>query len=240
MTNNFDDALPIIKKHFQEIFKVCNGKFIDGCGSYLFDGKTYQYSDDYYDKQKLLFEKSVNKKEILEIGTYMGHSTLIMLSANPKLNITTIDIDDSFAKASIDYLKNEYPHSNIEFIHEDSLSALKKLSKKFDFFHIDGSHKNKMITKEFNYCKKLINSKNFELIFDDDITCKTLVLNIESSFKILEKQTKGQDIYTNLYLSIELPSNKYKLILKNIEFNLKNLASYFIFKIKKLIKFKKI
>ena len=56
MTNNFDDALPIIKKHFQEIFKVCNRKFIDGCGSYLFDGKTYQYSDDYYDKQKFGYE----------------------------------------------------------------------------------------------------------------------------------------------------------------------------------------
>lgn len=240
MNNNFDDALPNIKKHFEEIFQVCNKKFIHGCGSYLFDGKIYEYSIDNYDKQKLLYEKSINKNQILEIGTYMGHSTLIMLSANPKLNITTIDIDDSFSRVSIDYLKKKFPESTIEFLHGDSLSTLKSLNKKFDFFHIDGSHKNKMITKEFNYCKKLINSNDIEVILDDDITCKTLVSNITSTFKIIEKQSKGKGIFTNLYLKIGFPKNKFKLILSNIEFNIKNILRYYLLKINKLVNFKKI
>ncbi|WP_075522878.1 O-methyltransferase [Candidatus Pelagibacter communis] len=240
MANNFDNALPNIKKHFLEIFKVCDKKFVNGCGSYLFDGKTYEYLIDNYEKQKLLFDKSIDKQEVLEIGTYMGHSALIMLSANPKLNLTTIDIDDSFSRISIEYLKKVFPNSNIQFLHGDSISILKRLDKKFDFFHIDGSHKNKTITKEFNFCKKFVSSRDFQIVFDDDITCKTLISNIISSYNIVEKKSKGHGWVTNLYLKIDLPNNKLKLIFINIKFNLKNYVKYIISKINKIISFKKI
>ena len=101
--------LKTIKNHFEKIFSFCGNQFEKGNGSYLFDGFTYKYTDDVYQKQSLLFNKVIGKKNILEIGTYMGHSLLIMLVANPSLNITTIDINDKFSKPAVDYLKIQFP-----------------------------------------------------------------------------------------------------------------------------------
>ena len=82
-----------LKFHFGEILKNCEGEFEKGCGSYMFDGKTYLFDEKLLPKQNLLYEKTLNKNKALEIGTYMGHSLLLMLIANPKIEVTTIDIE---------------------------------------------------------------------------------------------------------------------------------------------------
>jgi tRNA G46 methylase TrmB len=93
------------KRHFKNIFLVNKKKFHYGWGSYLFNGKKYLYDKSMYKKQKLLFDLSKKNNKILEIGVYMGHSILIMLLANPKVNITAIDVSDTYSKPSINYLK---------------------------------------------------------------------------------------------------------------------------------------
>ena len=236
----FSQKLDHIKKHFHNIYTVCEKRFEKGCGSYLFDGKNYEYSVDNFDKQELLFEKVKNKKDVLEVGTYMGHSMLIMLAANPNLNITTIDIDEQFAKPSVRYLQKQFPKSNITFINSDSLNAMKSLNKKFDFFHIDGSHKNKIITKEFYQCKKQKSTESLEIIFDDDITCKTLISNIKSTYSLEESISKGEGWYTNLYIKVNFPKSKYKRFKLDFIFFLKNLLKYLNLKFNKLRNLKKI
>ena len=203
-------------------------------------GKSYEFSIDNFDKQELLFEKVKNKKDVLEVGTYMGHSMLIMLEANPNLNITTIDIDEQFAKPSVRYLQKQFPKSNITFINNDSLKAMKSLNKKFDFFHIDGSHKNKIITKEFYQCKRLKSTESLEIIFDDDITCKTLISNIKSTYSLEESISKGEGWYTNLYIKVNFPKSKYKRFKLDFIFFLKNLLKYLNLKFNKLRNLKKI
>ena len=91
------------------------------------DGKNYKLLDDIYNKQILLFNKVKDKSNILEIGTYMGHSLLIMLVSNPKINVTTIDLNDRYAKPVTSYLTSEFPDAKIEFIHNNSLNVIKKL-----------------------------------------------------------------------------------------------------------------
>ena len=243
MTNKkilLSQKLDLIKEHFHNIHTICGKSFEKGCGSYLFDGIKYEYSNNNYDKQNLLFQIARNKTNVLEIGTYMGHSALIMLVANPNLNITTIDISDQYSKPSITYLKNQFPKANIDFINNDSLKAMKSLNKKFDFFHIDGSHKNKMITKEFYHCKKLNSSNTMEIIFDDDITCETLITNIKSTYSVEEMISKGYGWVTNLYLKISFPKSKFKQFKFDFIFYTKNLLKYIILKIRKLQNFKKI
>ena len=176
--NNFSYQLLESEKHFNNIYKECSYSFKKEIGSYLFDGKKYQYTIDFYPKQKLLFEKSKNKENILEIGVYMGHSLLIMLMANPYAKITCIDIDDTYSGPATRYLQKEFPNSKIKFIKSDSLKILKNLDDKFDFFHIDGVHKNKVITKEFNYCINLRKNNKIEFIFDDVNNCLPLINNI--------------------------------------------------------------
>ena len=92
-------------KHFEQLYCINKKKFIKGCGSYLFNGSEYIYDDSMYEKQKHLFELSKKNNKILEIGVYMGHSVLIMLLANPKINITAIDNNYIYSKLSS--LKNK-------------------------------------------------------------------------------------------------------------------------------------
>ena len=121
-----------------------------------------------YEKQELLFNSMKNVQNVLEIGTYMGHSLLIMLLSNPQLHITCVDIDDRYTRPAINVL-NKYFNNTINFIHSDSLSALKKMEKKFDFFHIDGHHNNDYISNEFYLIQKLNNRPDnvLRVLFDD-------------------------------------------------------------------------
>lgn len=185
--NNYSENIISAEKHFLKLFEVCNNSWHHPWGSYLFDGHSYQYCIDTYDKQKLLFDKIKNCNSVLEIGTYMGHSLLIMLLSNPNLEITCIDIDNKYAKPATEYLQKVFPKSKIEFIHESSLEALPKLNKKYDFFHIDGSHKNNLITKEFQYCKNLCSSNIFKIMFDDIVDCQPLLNSIKKDFFIKEE-----------------------------------------------------
>ena len=148
--------------HFNKLHEACGG-FDYGCGSYLFDGINYTYSRDlYFDRQKILYDVAKESSSTLEIGTYMGHSLLIMLLANPDISIVGIDINDRYSVPAIKYLQKNFINSNIKFYKGNSLDVLPDLIKKnqsFDLFHIDGNHLNSFITKEFKYCTKLLNKK---------------------------------------------------------------------------------
>jgi len=231
--NDFSYKLLESEKHFDNIYRECSYKFEKGCGSYLFDGKNYQYIIQTYSKQKLLYEKSKNKENILEIGTYMGHSLLIMLIANPNAKITCIDIDDTYSGPATRYLQKEFPNSKIKFIKSDSLKILKNLDEKFDFFHIDGAHKNKIITKEFNYCMNLRKSDEIEFIFDDVNNCLTLINNIFLFYEVKNKHFSDSFFNRALYFSILFPQKKINFFLKKFFFKIKNLIDYIFFKLKK-------
>tara|TARA_B100002051_G_C16604464_1_gene569833 strand:- start:124 stop:840 length:717 start_codon:yes stop_codon:yes gene_type:complete len=228
-----------LKFHFGEILKNCEGEFEKGCGSYMFDGKTYLFDEKLLPKQNLLYEKTLNKNKALEIGTYMGHSLLLMLIANPKIEVTTIDIEKKYAEPSVNYLKKSFPHAKIEFIHGNSLKILPKLNEKYDFFHIDGLHKNKTIIKEFNYCKKLYSGDTLEIVFDDIINCEDLKKSIFSTFKV-RNYIYGECWSKNMYASIEFPKENKKKFTLNCIFFIKNLTKYVLLKINRLRSFKKL
>ena len=139
----------------------------------------------------------------------MGHSLLIMLLANPKLNITSIDIDDKYSGKVVKYLQSIFFNSNIEFFKGNSLHVLPKINKKYDFFHIDGAHGNTTITQEFIHCKRLSSSNDFKLVFDDVDVCNTLQKNIHSSYKVIEHNTPNC-INKNKYIHIKINSDLKK------------------------------
>jgi spermidine synthase len=197
---NNEFSLELIKHEeiFYKIYEKCGSTFSRKIGSYLFDGKKYEYHIGMYNKQKLLYDTVKNAKTILEIGTYMGHSLLLMLIANPSLKVTCIDIDSTFSKPATDFLKETFPTSDITFIHGNSLDVLPLLTEKFDFFHIDGKHNNKMITQEFNICKTLRSDDIMNVIFDDSETCQPLLENIRNQYEVIADITPNSDWYNTL------------------------------------------
>tara|TARA_A100000164_G_C21916803_1_gene778626 strand:- start:732 stop:1493 length:762 start_codon:yes stop_codon:yes gene_type:complete len=237
--NEFSKALLDMENIFFDIYQHCNFEFDLNCGSYLFDGKKYEYSLEMYDKQKLLFESSKQINSVLEIGVYMGHSLLIILMANPHVTFTGIDIDEKYSAKAINLLSRYFPNSKLEFIHSDSLKVLKKLNKKYDLFHIDGSHSSLIIFKELRKIFKLVNNQKLKVVFDDVDTCQNVIDALDKSFKI-KKIVYAESKWRNCYLEIDLN----KIIIKNLLLfhfffytsNYSIFYTHFKYKIKKLIK----
>lgn len=200
----FTNKLLKNKNLFYEIYEACGNKFWTGCGSYLFDGQTYKYCDLMYEKQELLYNTVKNVKNVLEIGTYMGHLLLIMLLSNPELKITCIDICDEFTLPAVTVL-NKHFNNAIKFIHSDSLSYLKTIEDKFDFFHIDGYHDNNYIKNEFILIKKLNNSLDnvLRVIFDDQCSLINLQSEIRDHYNVI-KEIIPNCSWNNIYFEIQL------------------------------------
>jgi len=190
---------------FYKIYEECGFNFERPCGSYLFNGQEYSYCDLMYEKQELLYKTVKNTENVLEIGTYMGHSLLIMLLSNPSIKITCIDISDKYTLPAVNVL-NKYFNNAITFIHSDSLTALtalKELKTKFDFFHIDGLHDNAYITNEFNLIKSLNSNKLLKVIFDDQDHLLDLQNEIRENYKVIKKITPNCS-WNNVYFEIEI------------------------------------
>lgn len=191
---------------FTEIYEACGSKFQRGSGSYLFDGQTYKYCDLMYEKQELLYNTVKDVKNVLEIGTYMGHSLLIMLLSNPELKITCIDISDEYTTAAVNVL-NKYFNNAIRFIHNDSLSALSVLAnsdQKFDFFHIDGHHENNYIANEFNLVRKLNSREDMLWVIFDDQECLHKLQDDIARECIVLKKVVPNCAWNNVYYEIQL------------------------------------
>ena len=157
-----------------------------------------------YEKQELLYHSVKQSTHVLEIGTYMGHSLLIMLLANPTLKITCIDIEDQFTRPAVNVLNKYFPDS-IHFIHSDSLNALKTINQTFDFFHIDGHHDNHYIRNEFILVSRLnqCSDRILRIIFDDQECLLPLQYEIMMNYNIVKKIVPKCP-WNNLYLEIQL------------------------------------
>ncbi len=163
------------KNVFYELQKAWGPGWASACGGYLFDGKTYEYDVESYEKQELLFQKAKHATHALEVGSYVGHSLLIMLLANPELRITSIDIDNKFTGPAVKLL-NERFGNRVRFIHAHSEVGLSKLLEegaKFDFFHLDGDHTEQLIIREYEFCRKMnACHPRMKILFDDEIALR--------------------------------------------------------------------
>lgn len=110
------------------------------------------------DQQALFYLiKHFKPKNVLEIGTFIGCSTVhigLALKGNPDAKLTTVDImdvNDTVAKPWIKYGSKHAPIENIAeagcadrvtFIAQDSKKYLRTYDgPKYDFIFLDGSHK---------------------------------------------------------------------------------------------------
>ncbi len=87
-----------------------------------------------------LLLKIVKPKNILEIGSAIGYSSLIMSKASDA-NILTIEKDEETFKVLKENLKKYDTDNKIKAINDDAINALKSMDKeeKFDFCFIDAN-----------------------------------------------------------------------------------------------------
>tara|TARA_Y100000816_G_scaffold168441_1_gene120763 strand:- start:230 stop:892 length:663 start_codon:yes stop_codon:yes gene_type:complete len=190
---------------FHDLQKAWGPGWDGTCGGYLFDGKTYTYDSKSYEKQELLFQKAKKATHALEVGSYVGHSLLIMLLANPKLKITSIDIDNKYTGPAVDLLNKEFGN-RIRFIHAHSELGLQQLldeGAKFDLFHLDGDHTEDLIIREYGFCSKMnADHPRLKIIFDDEIAMRGFARYLTEYRKNVIMELPNCD-WSNIYLEFD-------------------------------------
>lgn len=77
---------------------------------------------------------------ILEIGSAIGYSAIVMASSNDKINVTTIERDESRYKKAIENIDNVGLSSRISIFNADALEFdTTILDKKYDLIFIDAA-----------------------------------------------------------------------------------------------------
>lgn len=171
IVKRYPDSFPAVGllanfQHFEGLYEAVGKRWHNGWGSYLFDGQTYAYHPATLRKQEELYRYAMKATNALEIGVYLGHSLLIMLIANPTLQITCIDNEDQFARKAVDYLNSHFDN-RITFLHADALKGMETLADDtFDFVHIDADHYDEAVKNQFNASVRLA-KLGATVIFDD-------------------------------------------------------------------------
>ena len=122
-----------------------------------------QISPDQSEFLKIII-KIGNYKNILELGTYLGYSTLGMALATSG-NILTIDKDDQFIKKAKSFWEKSNVSHKIKFIQGTAINEIEKLPRtSFDMIFVDADKTNNI--KYYEKCKSLL-TDNGILIFDN-------------------------------------------------------------------------
>jgi hypothetical protein len=85
------------------------------------------------------------KRRLLEVGVNAGHSALLALSCNAKLEYYGVDLNEhSYTALCVGFLQREFP-GRVKFFAGDSRQVLPRLVEgraeyAFDLIHVDGGH----------------------------------------------------------------------------------------------------
>lgn len=100
--------------------------------------------------------KGCKCKKILEVGTAIGYSAIIMAgAAGEGASITTIEIDQAMEEKAREFTKRAGLEDRIEIVSGDARDILKEMDGSFDFVFIDGAkgHYKEMLEACLNLVK---------------------------------------------------------------------------------------
>jgi len=113
------------------------------------------------------------KKRLLEVGVNAGHSALLALSSNPRLEYYGVDIvTHAYTIECVDFLKGEFP-GRVHLFPGDSREVLPWLAERsgelnVDLYHVDGGHTDEVCLSDMTNCIRMGQSqKGRHLLLDD-------------------------------------------------------------------------
>jgi predicted O-methyltransferase YrrM len=152
------------------------------------------------DEGKLLqlFLKIINAKNVLEVGTLYGYSTIWLARALPKGGkITTFEKEEKNAKIAKENFKKANLQNKIEVVIGDAKENLKKINGKFDAIFIDAEKSGYPIY--FKESKRLIRKGG--LIMADNVFQKGKVWE--------EDITEDKNLKTIKEFNLKVANGKY-------------------------------
>jgi hypothetical protein len=114
------------------------------------------------------------KERLLEVGVNAGHSALLALSSNPRLEYYGVDImSHAYTAECIDFLKGEFP-GRVHLFTGDSREVLPWLVSRraelaFDIFHVDGGHTDEVCRSDMGNCIRIASGQRGRHVLLDDV-----------------------------------------------------------------------
>lgn len=142
--------------------------------------------------------KENNIKNVLEIGSAIGYSAIMMALVNENIKITTIEKDKNRYDIALSNINNFNLNNRITILNEDALES--NINEKFDLIFIDASKGNNI--NFFNKYKN--NLEKNGVIVTDNLSFHGLVENPEL---VKTKNQKGLVNKIKVYLDF-LDNNK--------------------------------
>ena len=123
------------------------------------------------------FIRENNIKKILEIGTAIGYSAIMMCSVDSSITVTTIERDEKRYLEAIKNIKRMNMEDRIDLIYKDAFDV--NLSDKFDLIFIDAAKAQN--TRFFEKFESNLN--NGGIIITDNMNFHGLVLQDEEKIE---------------------------------------------------------
>jgi hypothetical protein len=114
------------------------------------------------------------KERLLELGVNAGHSALLALPSNPRLEYYGVDImSHAYTAECIDFLKGEFP-GRVHLFTGDSREVLPWLVSRraelaFDIFHVDGGHTDEVCRSDMSNCIRIASGQRGRHVLLDDV-----------------------------------------------------------------------
>ena len=160
-----------------------------------------QVSPDQSEFLKILI-KIGDYKNILELGTYLGYSTLGMALATSG-QILTIDKDDRFIKIAKNFWEKSKVDHKIKFKNGIAIDELEKLTERsFDMIFVDADKTNNI--RYYEKCKRLLT--NDGIVIFDNILWKGKVSEDTKDPKVIKIKEFNSYVKNDNYFEISLIS----------------------------------
>ena len=140
--------------------------------------------------------KEINPKNILEIGTAIGYSGLLMLN-NSSANLVTLEKDEKMFNLAIQNFEKEGVSDRVNMILGDCKDYIEKEVGKFDFIFLDGPKSHYL--EYLPHLVKMLNKGG--MIFCDNVLFQGLVKGEN------EPPKKFRTIVNNLRKFLEVVEN---------------------------------
>lgn len=151
--------------------------------------------------------KENNIKSILEVGSAIGYSSIMMALTGDNIKITTIEKDKSRYDIAVSNINKFNLESRITILNEDALTS--NINDKFDLIFIDASKGNNI--NFFNKYKSNLNKNG--CIVTDNLSFHGLV---EDSSLIKTKNQRGLVNKIKLYLEFLDNNNEFNTTYVNV------------------------
>lgn len=146
-------------------------------------------------------------KDILEIGTAIGYSAIMMALCNPNIKVTSIERDEKRYLEAIKNIKKLNLEDRITLIFNDALNV--KVEGKYDLIFIDAAKSQSI--KFFEKFEKNLNTKGY--IITDNMMFHGYVKKDEKEIK--SRDLRGLVRKIKLYIEYLEKNEKYKTVFHN-------------------------